>query len=164
MNEINYPELGYSSFILAFNNEEDLKRCLSDGCRQYPELKTFLKKSLKKKSAISDETKKNAIDSLTDWITLDFRIDYVARHLHDDGLSDEEYCKRRQAMLESSEYKEARSEFLKTSPFHGVLQKLRLASIVIKDNVWRDDGVIDYAVHGGILQELYPWFVYQVTA
>ena len=153
-----------SSFILAFKDAEDYAK-FEDECLQYDykEISRLMKKCIKYASdRTMDEIKKTAIENLYHWITIDWRRNYMDKHIPKD-IPFRDRLKLEDEILQSKNYKRAIKRFLSKTRYDELKKKIEDAEIVVDDTIWDSNGgILEYAIRNGILRTMYPWYVYQI--
>lgn len=147
-----------SSFILAFKDNEDFKE-FKKNCNEnsYSEIFALIKKCEK----IKDEDKYTVISNLRDWMLWDWNREYIKKMLPP-NLSFQEELEEEKKIYQSEEYSLAVKDFLATTDYETLKQKIENSEIVINKTIWDNrGGILEYAIRHGILRGLFPWFVYQ---
>lgn len=147
-----------SSFILAFKDDKDYKN-FKEMCddSNYSELFDLVKKCKKK----NDKDKDEIISNLRDWLIMEWSNEYVLKQLPPD-ISFTERLKKEEEIYQSKEYAIAVDDFLATTDYEKLKDKIQNSKIVISDTIWdTQGGILQYAITHGILKSCFPWFVYQ---
>ena len=151
-----------SSFILAFKDEDDyidfVESCNNSN---YKEISKLIKKC-RKSNTEGILSKEAALENLRNWIICDWKREYLNEHIPK-NISFSQRLKEEEKILNSQEYKDDEENFLLSTTYEKLEQKIKDAEIVINDTIWdTNGGVLEYAIRHGILRSFFPWFVYQM--
>ena len=154
-----------SSFILAFKNEEDFSKfeneCDSYG---YGAVAKLAKRIVKREKNDIAEQKKNAIENLYLWTTVDEKRNYMDSQIPKD-IPFIERLKREKEIEETDEYKEHMKKFIAKTLYAEQKQMIENAEILVDTTIWDSNGgLLEFAIRNGLLHEwvFSDWFVSQI--
>jgi hypothetical protein len=147
-----------SSFILAFKDKQDWQ-AFKDECEEFNYNK--LLKLVKRLKHNEDATSKDeAISILNSFSTHDFKMDYLDKHM-DKSIKpySKEYMDEQDKIIASDEYKKAEEEYLNSTDYQKLVQRINESDLVLNGMVWdTQGGLLEYAIRNDLLNnEFRQW-------
>ena len=154
-----------SSFILAFKDKNDFRQ-FEQKCDEYgyEKVAALAKHRIKNNEKNIEEQKKEALENLYLWTTIDEKNAYMGKMLSYD-VPYTERLKKEKEIEDSEEYKEHMKQFIEKTDYEQQRKMIEDAGLLVDTTIWDSNGgLLEFAIRNGLLKEwvFNDWFVSQI--